>query len=85
MDSGKTVAAVAMIRELVEMGLKGGRREGHRGRAAARHLAMKSAGAATDHDFVDVGLPSRGASRRIRDSSFAFCCRNWQPTSPTSW
>ena len=58
MDSGKTVAAVAMIRELVKMGLKvSGSKVTGVGRLRDT-LAMKNAGAATIHDFVDVGLPS---------------------------
>jgi len=52
------VAAVAMIRELVKMGLKvSGSKVTGVGRLRDT-LAMKNAGAATIHDFVDVGLPS---------------------------
>jgi len=58
MESGKTVAAVAMIRELVAMGLTvSGSKVTGVGRLRDT-LAMKQAGAATIHDFVDVGLPS---------------------------
>jgi len=58
MDSGKTVAAVAIVRELVRMGLKvAGAKVTGVGRLRDT-LAMKHAGAAEIFDFVDVGLPS---------------------------
>lgn len=58
MDSGKTVAAVAIVRELVAMGLKvTGAKVTGVGRLRDT-LAMKHAGASDIFDFVDVGLPS---------------------------
>ncbi len=58
MDSGKTVAAVAIVRELVAMGLKvAGAKVTGVGRLRDT-LAMKHAGAADIFDFVDVGFPS---------------------------
>ncbi len=58
MDAGKTVAAVAIIRELVEMGL---RVAGAKLTGVGRYrdiLAMSDAGADRVLDFVDAGLPS---------------------------
>jgi hypothetical protein len=58
MDSGKTIAAVAMIRELVAMGK---RVTGAKVTGVGRYrdiLAMERAGASPVMDFVDVGLPS---------------------------
>lgn len=58
MESGKTIAAVAMIRELAAMGKRvAGAKVTGVGRLRDI-LAMKKAGAATIMDFVDVGLPS---------------------------
>ena len=58
MDSGKTVAAVAIVRELVGMGLKvAGAKVTGVGRLRDT-LAMKHAGASDIFDFVDVGFPS---------------------------
>lgn len=58
MDSGKTVAAVAAIRELVAMGRRvAGAKVTGVGRLRDI-LAMKRAGAEPTMDFVDVGLPS---------------------------
>jgi hypothetical protein len=58
MDSGKTVAAVAIVRELVAMGLKvAGAKVTGVGRLRDT-LAMKHAGASDIFDFVDVGFPS---------------------------
>ena len=58
MDSGKTVAAVAIVRELVAMGLEvAGAKVTGVGRLRDT-LAMKHAGASGIFDFVDVGLPS---------------------------
>lgn len=58
MDSGKTIAAVAMVRELVAMGkhVAGAKVTGV-GRLRDI-LAMARAGASPVMDFVDVGLPS---------------------------
>lgn len=58
MDSGKTVSAVAMTRELVAMGKRvvGAKVTGV-GRLRDT-LAMKKAGAERIFDFVDVGFPS---------------------------
>jgi hypothetical protein len=58
MDSGKTVAASAMIRELAAMGA---RVVGMKVTGVGRYrdiMAMRSHGAARILDFVDVGLPS---------------------------
>jgi hypothetical protein len=58
MNSGKTVAAVAMIRALAEMGR---RVVGAKVTGVGRYrdtLAMRDAGAHAIVDFVDVGLPS---------------------------
>ena len=58
MDSGKTVAAVALVRELVAMGKKvAGAKVTGVGRLRDT-LAMKHAGASDIFDFVDVGFPS---------------------------
>ena len=58
MDSGKTVAAVAIVRELVRMGVKvAGAKVTGVGRLRDT-LAMKHAGASEIFDFVDVGFPS---------------------------
>ena len=58
MDSGKTVAAVAIVRELVAMGKKvAGAKVTGVGRLRDT-LAMKHAGASDIFDFVDVGFPS---------------------------
>ena len=58
MDSGKTVAAVAITKELVAMGLKvAGAKVTGVGRLRDT-LAMKHAGASDIFDFVDVGFPS---------------------------
>ena len=58
MDSGKTVAAVAMVRELVRMGMRvAGAKVTGVGRLRDT-LAMKHAGASDIFDFVDVGFPS---------------------------
>ncbi|MBK5109868.1 MAG: hypothetical protein JJE10_00715 [Thermoleophilia bacterium] len=58
MDAGKTIAAVAMIRELVEMGKRvAGAKVTGVGRLRDT-LAMQEAGAYVIADFVDVGLPS---------------------------
>lgn len=58
MDSGKTVAAVAIVRELVAMGLSvAGAKVTGVGRLRDT-LAMKHAGAQEIFDFVDVGFPS---------------------------
>jgi hypothetical protein len=58
MDSGKTIAAVAMIRELVAMGKRvAGAKVTGVGRLRDI-LAMEKAGASPVMDFVDVGLPS---------------------------
>lgn len=58
MNSGKTVAAAAMIRELTAMGKSVA---GIKVTGVGRYrdtIAMKNAGAAKIADFVDVGLPS---------------------------
>jgi hypothetical protein len=58
MDSGKTVAASAMIRELSRMGV---RVVGMKVTGVGRYrdiMAMQRSGAARILDFVDVGLPS---------------------------
>ncbi len=58
MDAGKTVAAVAIIRELKEMGM---RVAGAKLTGVGRYrdiLAMRDAGADFILDFVDAGLPS---------------------------
>lgn len=58
MNSGKTVAAAAMIRELTAMGRKVA---GIKVTGVGRYrdtIAMRDAGAASIADFVDVGLPS---------------------------
>jgi len=58
MESGKTVAAVALIQELVAMGKSvAGAKVTGVGRLRDI-LAMEAAGAAPIMDFVDVGLPS---------------------------
>jgi hypothetical protein len=58
MDSGKTVTAVALVRELVAMGKRvAGAKVTGVGRLRDI-LAMKGAGADPIIDFVDVGLPS---------------------------
>lgn len=58
MDSGKTIAAAAMIRELVAMGKRvAGAKVTGVGRLRDI-LAMKAEGASPVMDFVDVGLPS---------------------------
>lgn len=58
MDSGKTVAAVAAVRELVKMGRQvAGAKVTGVGRLRDI-LAMEAAGADPVMDFVDVGLPS---------------------------
>jgi hypothetical protein len=58
MDSGKTVAAVALVRELVGMGKRvAGAKVTGVGRLRDI-LAMQDAGADPVMDFVDVGLPS---------------------------
>jgi hypothetical protein len=58
MDSGKTIAAVALVRELVAMGKRvAGAKVTGVGRLRDI-LAMEGAGADPIMDFVDVGLPS---------------------------
>jgi hypothetical protein len=58
MESGKTVSAIALIRELVRMGKRvAGAKVTGVGRLRDI-LAMKAAGADPIMDFVDVGLPS---------------------------
>ncbi|MEZ5073324.1 MAG: hypothetical protein R2691_00610 [Solirubrobacterales bacterium] len=58
MDAGKTVAAVAIVRELEAMGLRvAGAKLTGVGRVRDI-LAMRDAGADSVLDFVDAGLPS---------------------------
>jgi hypothetical protein len=82
MDSGKTVAAVAAIRELVAMGL---RVAGAKATGVGRLrdiLAMEKAGAAPVMDFVDVGLPSTVVPRDEYERSLNLLCSKLAESHP---
>jgi hypothetical protein len=74
MNSGKTVAAVAMIRALAEMGR---RVVGAKVTGVGRYrdtLAMRRAGAHAIVDFVDVGLPSTLVPREEYGADLRLLC-----------
>jgi hypothetical protein len=82
MDSGKTIAAVAMIRELVAMGK---RVAGAKVTGVGRFrdiLAMKRAGAAPVMDFVDVGLPSTVVPAEEYRQSLDLLCTMLSASEP---
>ena len=71
MDSGKTIAAVALVRELVAMGKRvAGAKVTGVGRLRDI-LAMEGAGADPIMDFVDVGLPST----MVPPDEYAHCLK----------
>jgi hypothetical protein len=76
MDSGKTIAAVSMIRELVATGKRvAGTKVTGVGRLRDI-LAMEKAGASPIMDFVDVGLPSTVVpAREYRESLEQLCAK----------
>ncbi|MFP5451256.1 MAG: hypothetical protein ACLGG9_05830 [Thermoleophilia bacterium] len=74
MNSGKTVAAVAMIRELAAMGK---RVVGAKVTGVGRYrdtLAMRNAGAHAIVDFVDAGLPSSLVPAGEYEASLRLIC-----------
>ena len=74
MDSGKTVAAAAIIRELVAMGKRvAGAKVTGVGRLRDI-LAMEEAGADPIMDFVDVGLPSTVVPPKEYEQSLKLLC-----------
>jgi hypothetical protein len=82
MNSGKTVAGVAMIRELVAMGKRvAGTKVTGVGRLRDI-LAMKKAGAYLTADFVDVGLPSTVVPRDEYEQSLRLLCSKLAVTEP---
>lgn len=82
MDSGKTVAAVAMIRELVAMGKRvAGAKVTGVGRLRDI-LAMEAAGASPIMDFVDVGLPSTVVPPDEYETSLKLLCAKLAASEP---
>jgi len=82
MESGKTIAAVAMIRELAAMGKRvAGAKVTGVGRLRDI-LAMKKAGAETIMDFVDVGLPSTVTPREEYESCLKDLIARLAETEP---
>ncbi len=82
MDSGKTVAAVAMIRELVAMGM---RVAGAKVTGVGRYrdtLAMRRAGAEMIADFVDVGLPSTVVPPGEYEAALRLLCSKLAASEP---
>ena len=82
MESGKTISAVAMIRELVAMGktVAGAKVTGV-GRFRDI-LAMEAAGASPVMDFVDVGLPSTVVPTDEYEASLKLLCSKLAETKP---
>jgi hypothetical protein len=82
MDSGKTVAAGAIVRELVAMGkhVAGAKVTGV-GRLRDI-LAMKAAGAEPVMDFVDVGLPSTVVPPDEYGQSLKLLCSKLSAAGP---
>jgi hypothetical protein len=82
MDSGKTVAAVAAIRELVAMGKRvAGAKVTGVGRVRDI-LAMGDAGADPIMDFVDVGLPSTVVPPDEYEKSLELLCSKLAASEP---
>lgn len=82
MDSGKTVAAVAAVRELVAMGRRvAGAKVTGVGRLRDV-LAMGRAGADPIMDFVDVGLPSTVVPRDEYERSLRLLCSKLAESEP---
>ncbi len=82
MDSGKTVAAVAAVRELVAMGRRvAGAKVTGVGRLRDI-LAMEGAGADPIMDFVDVGLPSTVVPADEYEDSLNLLCSKLAGSDP---
>ncbi len=82
MDSGKTIAAVSMVRELVSMGKRvAGAKVTGVGRLRDI-LAMEAAGAFPVMDFVDVGLPSTVVPAEEYKASLKQLCAKLSASRP---
>lgn len=82
MDSGKTIAAVAAVRELVAMGHRvAGAKVTGVGRLRDI-LAMEGAGAGPIMDFVDVGLPSTVVPADEYEDSLNLLCSKLADSDP---
>lgn len=82
MNSGKTVSAVAMIRQLTALGR---RVVGAKVTGVGRYrdtLAMRDAGAAAIFDFVDVGLPSTLVPAQEYEQDLRLLCARIAAAEP---